>query len=87
MAKRTSLQDAANVEVADDIDDLVSDKRADRLATAAKGRRRQRRYKKRLTQELIRHLDDDAWGGVYETVKAANTWKHGLPIVRPNLSV
>ncbi|MFB1025983.1 MAG: hypothetical protein QMC33_11835 [Octadecabacter sp.] len=87
MAKRTSLQDATNVEVADDIDDLVSDKRADWRATAAKGRRRQRRYKKRLTQELIRHLDDDAWRGVYETVKAANMWKRRLPIVRPRLPV
>ena len=62
MAKRISLQDATNVEVADDIDNLVSDKRADWRATTAKGRRRQRQYKKRLTQELIRHLDDDAWG-------------------------
>lgn len=58
MAQRTSLKDAANVEVADDIDNLVSDKRAGWRATAAKGRRRQRRYKKRMTQELLRHLDD-----------------------------
>jgi hypothetical protein len=46
--------------VANDIDDLVHDKRADWHPTAAKERRRQRRYKKRLTQELIRHLDGDA---------------------------
>ncbi|MDG2452963.1 MAG: hypothetical protein P8M63_09025 [Paracoccaceae bacterium] len=59
MARRTSLQDATNIEVADDIDDLVSDKRAGWRATAAKGRRRQRRYKKRLTQELMRHLDEE----------------------------
>jgi len=59
MAQRTSLKDAANVEVADDIDNLVSDKRAGWRATAAKGRRRQRRYKKRMTQELLRHLDDE----------------------------
>jgi len=59
MAQRTSLKDAANVEVADDIEDIVSDKRAGWRATAAKGRRRQRRYKKRLTRELLRHLDDD----------------------------
>ena len=58
MVQRTSLKDAAKVEVADDIDDLVSDKRAGWRATAAKGRRRQRRYKKRLTQELLRHVDD-----------------------------
>jgi hypothetical protein len=59
MARRTSLQDATNIELADDIDDLVSDKRAGWRATAAKGRRRQRRYKKRLTQELMRHLDEE----------------------------
>lgn len=59
MALRTSLKDAKNVEVADDIDDFVSDKRADWRATAAKGLRRQRRYKKRLTQELLRHLSDE----------------------------
>lgn len=59
MARRTSLKDAANVEVADDIDNLVLDKRAGWRATAAKGRRRQRRYKKRMTQELLRHLDEE----------------------------
>lgn len=59
MAQCTSLTDAANVEVADDIDNLVSDKRAGWRATAAKGRRRQRRYKKRMTQEFLRHLDDE----------------------------
>ena len=59
MARRTSLQDATNIELADDIDDLVSDKRAGWRATAAKGRRRQRRYKKRRTQELMRHLDEE----------------------------
>lgn len=59
MPKRTSLQAAARVEVADDIEELVSDKREGWRATAATGRGRQRRYKKRLTQELLRHLDDE----------------------------
>jgi len=59
MPKRTSLQTVANVEVANDIEELVSDKRAGWRATAATGRRRQRRYKKRLTHELLRHLDDE----------------------------
>ncbi|MBM7070200.1 hypothetical protein [Actibacterium sp. 188UL27-1] len=54
MPKRSSPADAEKVEVAQDIDALVFDKRADWRATAAKGRRRQRRYKKRLTQELAR---------------------------------
>jgi hypothetical protein len=58
MALRTSLKDAKNVEVADDIDDFVSDKRADWRATAAKGLRRQRRYKKRLTQGIWRPSGD-----------------------------
>ena len=41
MVLRILLKDAANVEVADDIDKLVSDKRAGCGATTAKGRRRQ----------------------------------------------
>ena len=41
MVLRTSLKDAANVEVADGIDKLMSDKRAGWRATTAKGRRRQ----------------------------------------------
>ncbi|MEM0898509.1 MAG: hypothetical protein AAGI92_00990 [Pseudomonadota bacterium] len=49
MPKRTSPKDARRVEVADDIDAIVSDKREGWRANAAKARRRQRRYKKRLT--------------------------------------
>ncbi|MEL6586769.1 MAG: hypothetical protein AAFY65_11910 [Pseudomonadota bacterium] len=52
--KRTSPSDARRVEVADDLDEIVADKRAGWRATAAKARRRQRRYKKRLTRELVR---------------------------------
>lgn len=59
MPKRKSLQAAARVEVADDIEEFVSDKREGRRATAATGRRRQRRYKKRLAQELLCHMDDE----------------------------
>ncbi|MEL6597417.1 MAG: hypothetical protein AAFQ47_15865 [Pseudomonadota bacterium] len=59
MARRSSPKDAARVETADDIDDLVSDKREGWRATPAKARRRQRRYKKRLTQELVRWAEDD----------------------------
>ena len=52
MARRTYESDGFNVETADDVDELVSDKRQGWRANAAKARRRQRRYKKRLTKEI-----------------------------------
>lgn len=55
--KRTSPKDARRVETADDIEDIVSDKREGWRASPAKARRRQRRYKKRLTQEVARWAD------------------------------
>ncbi|MCC1493482.1 hypothetical protein [Cognatishimia sp. F0-27] len=60
MPKRTSPKDAAKVETVDDLEEIVSDKREGWRANAAKARRRQRRYKKRLTDELVRlvHHDD-----------------------------
>ena len=55
MVKRTSPdRDAKRVETADDLDDVVTDKREGWRANPAKARRRQRRYKKRLTDELGR---------------------------------
>ncbi|MEL6451632.1 MAG: hypothetical protein AAFQ19_10250 [Pseudomonadota bacterium] len=64
MPKRTSPRDAARVEVADDLDEVVQDKRAGWRASAAKARRRNRRYANKLTAELTRlaqdgDLDDD----------------------------
>jgi hypothetical protein len=60
MPKRTSPQDAARIGTADDLEDIVQDKRALWRATDAKARRRQRRYKALLTQQLIRlHGTDD----------------------------
>lgn len=56
--KWTSPKLARDVETADDIDDLVADKHEGWRATPAKARRRQRRYKKRLTQELVRWTED-----------------------------
>ncbi|MCF4010614.1 hypothetical protein [Rheinheimera sp. UJ63] len=53
MSKRTSPRDAKRVITADDVDDIVSDKRSNWRASAAKARRRQRRYKRLLTQELL----------------------------------
>ncbi|MCF6443629.1 hypothetical protein [Nereida sp. MMG025] len=54
MPRRTYEGDAKHVEHAEDLEEMVSDKRAGWRANAAKGRRRQRRYKKRLTKELLR---------------------------------
>ncbi|MEM6890672.1 MAG: hypothetical protein AAF636_21440 [Pseudomonadota bacterium] len=58
MPKRTSLHDAKWVETADDLDDVVQDKREGWRATAAKARRRQRRYTKRMTNEIARLAQD-----------------------------
>ena len=53
MTRRTYETDGKRVEVADDLDELVSDKRAGWRANPAKARRRQRRYKNRLTKEIL----------------------------------
>ncbi|WP_147127321.1 hypothetical protein [Shimia ponticola] len=52
MPKRTSPKDARFVETADDLDEVVTDKRAGWRANPAKARRRQRRYKKKLVDEI-----------------------------------
>ena len=62
MARRTYESDGLIIETADDVDELVSDKRQGWRANAAKARRRQRRYKKRLTKE-IRYQSDINIGG------------------------
>ena len=54
MAKRTYESDAQYVETVDDLDDIVQDKRDGWRQSNSKARRRQRRYKKRLTHELVR---------------------------------
>ena len=54
MARRTREADAELVETVDDLEELVQDKRQNWRANSVKARRRQRRYKKRLTQELLR---------------------------------
>ena len=54
MPKRMSLNDAKRVEIADDLDDVVCDKLEGWRATAAKARRRQRRYMKRNSDEIAR---------------------------------
>ena len=62
MARRTYESDGLIIATADDVDELVSDKRQGWRANAAKARRRQRRYKKRLTNE-IRYQSDITIGG------------------------
>ena len=54
MTRRTYEADAEHIETADDLDDLVQDKREGWRATSSKARRRQRGYKKRLTHELLK---------------------------------
>jgi len=54
MARRTRETDAALIETVDDLEELVQDKRQNWRANSSKSRRRQRRYKNRLTQELMR---------------------------------
>ena len=56
MSKRTSVSDAEQVQIADDLEAIVVDKREVWRATDAKARRRQRRYKNLLTQQLVRGL-------------------------------
>ena len=53
MVRRTYESDAAKIEDVDDLDDLVADKREAWRATSDNARRRQRRYKKRLTKRLV----------------------------------
>ena len=61
MTRRTYEADAEHIETVDDLDDLVQDKREGWRANSSKARRRQRRYKKRLTNELLRmdYSDDE----------------------------
>ena len=53
MSRRTFETDGYRVEVVDDLDALVSDKREHWRAAPAKARRRQRRYGKRLTKTIL----------------------------------
>ena len=61
MTFRTYEADAEHIETADNLDDLVHDKREVWRANSSKARRSQRRYKKRLTNELLRtdNLDEE----------------------------
>ncbi|MFT5869859.1 MAG: hypothetical protein ACI8TF_001972 [Paracoccaceae bacterium] len=54
MTKRTSPTDAGKITLAADLEDIVQDKREGWRASGAKARRRQRRYKALLTQQLLK---------------------------------
>ena len=54
MTRRTREADAELIETVDDLEELVQDKRQSWRANSIKARRRQRRYKNRLTNELVR---------------------------------
>lgn len=58
MPKRTYPKDAVQIEEAADLEEIVKDKRAEWRATGAKARRRQRRYKALLVQQLIKEGGD-----------------------------
>ena len=51
--KRTYENDADMIDTAKDLEDIVVDKRVTWRASSSKARRRQRRYKNRLTKELL----------------------------------
>ncbi len=52
--KRTYENNAIQIELADDLETLVSDKRLGWRASPSKARRRQRRYKNRMINEILK---------------------------------
>ena len=54
MTKRTYEKAADNIEVAQEFEEVVKDKREHWRANITKSRQRQRRYKKRLTKQLLK---------------------------------
>jgi hypothetical protein len=55
MTKRTYEKDAFLIERADDLEHIVKDKREIWRSNTSKANRRQRRYKKRLINELLKY--------------------------------
>ena len=55
MTKRTYERDAILIESADDLENIVKDKREIWRSYPSKANRRQRRYKKRLISELLKY--------------------------------
>ena len=55
MTKRTYESDAVLIERADDLEHIVKDKREIWQANISKANRRQRRYKKRLINKILKY--------------------------------
>ena len=55
MTRRTYEKDAIFIERADDLENIVKDKREIWRSNPSKANRRQRRYKKRLISELLKY--------------------------------
>ena len=51
--KRTYENNAIQIEIADDLETLVSDKRLGWRGSPSKARRRQRRYKHKMINEIL----------------------------------
>ncbi len=52
--KRTYENNAIQIEIADDLEIMVRDKRLGWRASPSKARRRQRRYKNRMINEILK---------------------------------
>ena len=57
MTKRTYEKDAAAIDEASDLEEIVKDKRFNWRSSPSKAVIRQRRYKKRLINKLLRYND------------------------------
>ena len=57
MSRRTYEKNRAFIMFADDLENFLNDKRESWRATPRKARIRQRRYKKRLTKEILSNND------------------------------
>ncbi len=55
MTRRTYEKDAALIELPEDLEDIVKDKREFWRSNPSKAQRRQRRYKRRLINELVKY--------------------------------
>ena len=61
MSRRTSPKDATYIENANELAERVKDKRLNWRANSAKARRRQRRYERLLTNELLDMAKHKDW--------------------------
>jgi uncharacterized protein (DUF2336 family) len=57
--KRTQIDDYKKIENADDLEEVVKDKRTAKRANKKKARRRNRHYNKNLLRHLTDHYDQE----------------------------